>query len=465
MNIFHFALCILLGVIAYLVCFQLYPTPANLAFAQGIQLGVFIFGFLSLARVHKTFFSLYGIFLLVFFIFQNGQMILYAFGIGFDDIFVRKYGLDTLLEATTFSTSCLMAALAAGIFSKEKKHAALFFRKINNLSPSLVVQIGKIAWFALVILAMPLICFKLFITATRGYHAMMLFMGEYQFITLIEKLFMSFTILLLVYVPPHTFWHKILMFFGFAWSAMAALTGDRTAGLAGLTIIALVWSCKSQHSQRWSIRRYLLLGFVALALIYLIPFIFNFREQAGAFGNYRSGNVVISTISELGFSTMPLILMMSICPSLTPFLWGKSFLGSLVAGFIPRSADILGLTKWFAYWASYPSYLMENFYNFNFGVDFSLNAECYINFGWWGWIAMFALCSIIATCLKQVNFKRSDNLFSQYSALILLYSWFTLPRRKAFYIFNNFFWYVLVVGTVLFLIISFIKRKKREIKL
>jgi hypothetical protein len=302
---------------------------------------------------------------------------------------------------------------------------------------------------------------KLLLTSSSGYYAMMEFNSVVpSVIKLFEKLYMGTSILLLVYLGNKTNWYRFLSIITTTWSLVAALTGDRTVGLAGLITIALIKFTIGDRSQkRHSFSRYITILVFGIAVMYLVSIAFSFRMQSDI-STTGLGDTLVNAIGTFGFSFFPLVLVMQIYPSFYNFEYGKSFLGGIVHGLIPENFDFLGLTNVFKQWNSESTNLLDSYYKYGFGLDFSLNAECYVNFGGAGWIAMFFLCAVIATLLKEVNFKRLDNLFTQYSVLILLYSWFTLPRRKSYYVFNNFFWYIIVLGVLLLLVRKFLYRNK-----
>ena len=43
----------------------------------------------------------------------------------------------------------------------------------------------------------------------------------------------------------------------------------------------------------------------------------------------------------------------------------------------------------------------------------------------------------------------------------LLFGWFTLPRRRSYYIYNKIFWYVIIVAVFICILYLLYKRKKR----
>ena len=425
-----------------------------------LQFYIFIFGYVILSLCNKSFVSLYGLFLAVFYLFQNGQILLYVLDVDFDRFYVLVYGDEILLSSIIFSTKCLIVAFMAGMFSMKKLNSNTIYGKINQLDRFKVISLLKKIWIISAAVTIPYTFIRFYITSTSGYFAMMEFVGKATSVPQItEKVFVSSTILLLVYQENYKRFYKVLMMIFLLWSVVISLAGDRTIGLAGIVVLSLIKFLIGDRKNKVRLSSYFVLFLGTMAIIYLISISFSYRMNNGS-TDLGIGETVIYAVSTLGFSFFPLSSTINIVPEYIPLMNGKSFLGGIVAGFIPSSFDVLGIMKKFSEWNSYPTDLLGRVYNYSFGLDYSLNAEAYINFGTKGWIAMFFICSIIASCLKQVDFSRVDNLFSQYAGLILLYSWFTLPRRKLYYVFNNIFWYIVFIGGLL--LITYYIRIKTE---
>lgn len=442
---------LLCGIIFYFL-FSIAPAnETSVSSAAITQLFIFIYYFCILGKKAGTFFSSYAVFLIVFYLFQNGQVLLYALNIPFDTFYVDKYSSRILLDSVIFSTLCLISAFGASIFSLNKSPNDIIQKNGNQLNPKNVLAVSKKGFFFLGIVALPLMFVKFYICATTGYFMMIKFAETVpSILKMIEKLFLAFSVLSLVYSDRKSRWYKIITIIILIWSLLAVFSGDRTVGLAGIAMLLLYRSntngVKLSFIKR--VKKYTFFIFVGLGILYLINIAFSFRmqEQVETHSVY---DTVIDAISQLGFSFFPLVLMMDVCPSVHSFQYGKTFIGGLVYGLIPSNIDFFGITETFEEWSSGPTSWIDQDFNYNFGIDFSLIAECWVNFGWYGWIAMFFLCVVIAKLLRNVDFMNKDNKFSQYTSLILMYSWFTLPRRKSYFIFNNWFWYILVVAILL----------------
>lgn len=435
-----------------------------------VQFITFILFFIAMGIANKSMVTLYSVFLAIFYLFQNGQVLLYAFGIKYDYFYVTKYNTDVMLHSVVFSHMCMCAAFLAGVLSMETSHTSRIIQKNNCISNDLILNIAKIGFWISMIIAYFNVFIKLAIVISNGYFGVIAYTSKIpSLVKVCEEFFVAFAIMLIIY-EQHSkvrIYATTLLFI--IWSILTALTGDRTSGIAGVVIIGLMYFkniysskgityVKKKHNKR----KYMFLIIVAIIASYLISFAFSFRMQY-KYDKISVLDTIINTIGTLGFSFFPLVLVMQVCPLYQPYLYGKSMIGGLISGFVPNTIDILGITDVFFKWSSEPSTWIESYYNYGFGIDFSLNAECYANFGELGWIAMFFLCCIVSSALKNIDYQKKDNLFSQYTSFILLFTWFTLPRRKSYYIYNKIFWFVLMMTLIIVIVNStYAKRTKNR---
>ena len=81
------------------------------------QFVLFIVLFLLLGYANKSCITLYSVFLILFYLFQNGQLLLWAFNVKGDKcVFVEKFSWDQLHKGVLFSNLCMFSAFAAAIF-------------------------------------------------------------------------------------------------------------------------------------------------------------------------------------------------------------------------------------------------------------------------------------------------------------------------------------------------------------
>lgn len=449
--------------------------PANTAGIKAAAIGqfvVFILLYIAFGKVQGELFSIYAIWLIAFYLFQNGQILLYSLGFDYNYWYVERYSKKIVFQSVCISANSLCAAFAAGGFALKKERPTLFTHHLNCIDESVVQQTAKIGWIISGIVAYINVLIKMSIVLAAGYSGVLAYETTVPAaIGLVEYFFPVFTIMIIVYKNYGRFVNGVVGGF-LLWGILTALTGDRTSGVAVVVLVAVMYmkniyffraglfAEKQRNSQR---KRYLVFAAVAIVAMYLIAFAFSFRA-----GNQYEGfsliDIVIRTIGELGFSFFPLVLNMQVYPSIEPYLYGKSLAASAICGFIPETIDFIGVTKKLSELAAAPMKKLQEYFSYNYGLDCSLIAEGYANFGNYAWIAVFISCSVVARMLSKVDYRRKDNRFSQYVGMALLYTWFTLPRRRSYYIYNHIFWTCLIMGIFLKAINDSFARKKLKIK-
>lgn len=422
-----------------------------------LEFAVFILLFVYMGRINKCYLTLYSVFLIAFYLFQNGQLLLYALNVDYNYFYVLKHSLDSVFLSVEFSTYCLCAAFAAGIFSFKPKRYSKISRNINSFSVEEMFLYARVGLIITGTVAWLLVVIKFIIVRSSGYQAVRLFESNVpSVIGLVENLFPAFAVLCIICNEKKN--HITLLFL--IWGIITSLTGDRTTGIGIIVIIAFMYY-KSNYSKSISAKmkkNIIMLGSIILTM-FMISFALSFRSNK-VFTIESIAEGSISVIGELGFSFFPLVGMIQICPQYEPFLYGKSMISSLIVGFFPQSLDVFGVLDSVADTAELPLDMIAKRYQYGFGMDCSLNAECYANFGICGFIAMFMICAVVAYMLHNVNYSRRDNLFTQYTGVALLFSWFTLPRRRSYYIYSKIFWYILIMMAFLLMMNKLLRKRK-----
>ena len=109
-------------------------------------------------------------------------------------------------------------------------------------------------------------------------------------------------------------------------------------------------------------------------------------------------------------------------------------------GFFPTFADPSGLLRTITDSAN--EIWLTEYTKVNFGIGYSLTAEAYHNFAWFGVIAIFFIGVIVALILNCTKEKLSP--FRYYVQMSMTYALFTLPRRGVYDLFNYLFYFVFV---------------------
>ena len=408
---------------------------------------VFIFQLVALTRIAGTFLTAANLFLLSFYIFQNGQFLLLSMGVEF-----RSFMIDSLMNrvdaAAVFSSiSNVLMGLAAitmaktpQIYSVELQHS-----RISDLPQRSVYSAVKIGLIVCTIVAIPLAFLKLQVALTQGG---VMAVHEYEskipsLISIFSYMFFPFSCFFLLIETNKTrnnicFWIAIL------WSAILTICGERSGGFAGvLTLFLLRYfnGYQRRYSSKKAIR---IMALVGVIIVVLTPIIAITRVE-GDLASVSETNFLVSFVSELGGSCFPLMFVMDIVPSHEPYFYGSAYLTSVIGGLFPSSLDFLGFLKTINEHSLLVETWQFKYLDYTFGIGFSLNAEAYANFGWFGLLAIYGFGLIIFYFLKTCSISIIRDPWQIYKICILLYFWFTLPRRQTYFIWNSLFYGVILM--------------------
>lgn len=161
-------------------------------------------------------------------------------------------------------------------------------------------------------------------------------------------------------------------------------------------------------------------------------------------------------VGELGWSMSSTIWTMMLVPKTSDYRHGVSYLASLLVP-IPN----IGI------WEVHPAKLyanigdwLEKALNYDHGIGYSMVAESYINFGWFGLIVMFVFGLILVRFLARVKRVNTENdiLSATFQILIIMTIMKSLVRSS----FSNSMRSIVYVLIPIYLIISYKLNKKME---
>lgn len=394
-------------------------------------------------------FPYYGIFLISFIVFHFGLFWVFSIGGDYNFFYFEQYGPKVLIRTIVYEFECVGALFLAGTFLPSIK--PFKFRHMNSLDGIVVCSKANTIRIITGIVAYVLITIKLLYFISGYYSGVREFDSSVpSFVGLIEYFFIPFSVLTFIYSQNKQQKKRIIIVV-IIWSLLTALCGDRTTGIAGIIIMYLLDVSDVKHSKTI---RYLISIIVLSVAVFLIAFIRVFREGNG-FTSFGVVSIINDVFGELGSSFFPLVLIMRICPFPHNYLFGRSYLYSFIAAFVPESIDFTGLiTKW-TYLSIEPINWITSDYQYTFGTGYSLCAESYANFGEFGFVVLFFIGLIIIKLL-QID---PHNMFSLYCSTILMFEFFTLPRRNFYYVINHPFYCIVIVSVVILLLCN----KKREV--
>lgn len=380
--------------------------------------------------------------LAAFYLFQNGQLLLLALGIEFNDFYIstlKQYSSDVAIYS---SISNVLTGFAALIMTKpvSDEYLPRKARRIDELTPEFIEFAAKVGVILTGVVTIPLVLIKTYIGMGGGYSAVRTFeSGIPSVFNFIEYMFMPFAVLMIVYAGKER--NKPIKIAVAVWAILTALCGDRTTGIGALVVLIFLSYLQAEESSEEDkpstgkkMVRFLLIIFLGVLLLLFIQIAYAVRTKGDLNLGSFSG-LITDTISDLGFSCFPLFTMMNIVPAFEAFQLGKGYVLSMIGGLIPSFIDVTGtIGKINQQSRIFETWQTQYYSQYNFGLGFSLNAESYINFGWFGLIAIFVLMLVVFGMLNSCRYDDETDQWGRYKICILVFLWFTLPRRDSYYV-------------------------------
>ncbi len=446
-----------------LYAFLLYRIQISLSPISAIRISVFSSLFLfgleikSICRLSKSIFTPCLIYLALYYFFQNGLFLLLAIDENFSSNYLRKFS-EYIVKATLFSSLSNViagyACIVIMLLSKKKKQLS----KVDTYNPEVVANRAFCAFLLSGIVAMPLVLLKFNVARVGGYHAVRAYEESIPFfLNFIEYFFVPFAILTLLY---NNNVRQMVLFVTLVWLLLTSYCVDRTVGLSGILIVSFITLLKN-NSKGPSKKNIVFFSLIIIGLLVLVQGISIVRNQRDISAMGEEGPLM-HFVSELGFSSVSLLMMMDIVPQSENYLGGIGYLSSFISGLVPANADPTGIVSSIIEYRRISNGWIEDYYNFTFGLGFSLNAEAYINFGWLGLFPLFGIHLIVFYFLNFSNSKRVPSLFDQYTSFVLLFLWCTLPRRDSYYLWKALVYSILFVKLYLHVFVG--RRQKLCLK-
>lgn len=227
------------------------------------------------------------------------------------------------------------------------------------------------------------------------------------------------------------------------------IIGGRSQAVIALAMISIIYSL----FHRVKIKKLIIYG-VCVYLLFFVLFIVkasrkttsNTLDTYSEILSESETSPISSVLSEMGHSMYPLGATMEIVPSKEDYRYGSTYLWGL-STIIPN----LG------FWDVHPStahanlghWLMEK-KGLSYGPGYSLTAEAYINFGYFGFVFFLLFGYLLAKYCKYINTKY---LFEKpfFIIVTLVFLWFSIKTvRNSFLGIVRAFFYVSVPFYLLF---------------
>lgn len=231
-------------------------------------------------------------------------------------------------------------------------------------------------------------------------------------------------------------------------------------------LMALLWFSRTYATTKTEIKVKSLMMIVgAFLLILIVPIIGETRNTgelslATIIDSFTGENsmmeTVFDTITSMGYSAFPTIKTMQLIPNQFGLRYGKSYFYALLSVF-PNlfggthiSVKHAGLALW-----------LKTTLNMSYGPGFSMPAEAYYNFGWFGIVIMPLFGYLISKILEEENRNESSlRLFVMMSAFVVLFS---IPRRDTMTAIRNGLYYTGLLCFGVWFVHNYILKKRRGV--
>lgn len=409
--------------------------------------------------------SPYILFFLSFFLFHFGQPLLYSFGFDYEFIYNSYYANYWENSEQILFNGMKMIIVSISMFNLGGLWSFKLKTKNNeNFIPNKrICEMKSVGWFLFIFTLIPYYYNKfqqLSISIQHGYQGIyeMSNVGTIR-LSVLNILFVPSCVLLLVSYKDKKINYIFQVLLGFT-GLIGFISGGRTESM-GIFVMLFLYNIIENNS--FKVKNLVLLSLSGYGLLLLLSSFSNFRlVEDKSIVKYLSvlyastfmGNPITKIIGEMGWSMGTVFMTISVVPKYIFFGLGSSYFASL-SRFFPTSLDPTGVVHNLHEISSYPSVLLTKYFKTDFGMDTTLIAESYYNFGYLG---IFYIVFIGLVMGKILGYKLSDNIvnkrFSLYIKLIASYSLFTLPRRHFGYLVNQLSYTILLVYLmILFLVI------------
>ena len=182
-------------------------------------------------------------------------------------------------------------------------------------------------------------------------------------------------------------------------------------------------------------------------LLLILSLLATVLRDPGGVGEISLRSIAIDAFSGIGYGCFALLAALRIIPDAEPFLFGREYAESVLSGMIPPNLDPTGTlerltsdTRIYEVWG--PRYFSE----VTAEIGFSPDAEAYLNFGMFGFVALFLLCLVIAFFLNRYREYGKESRFPKYAACVLLYVCLTIPGRDSSAVLRMLIWGILLMS-------------------
>lgn len=439
---------------------MLIPKPSDLTikFLSVETVVFFILIMLNMCKAKKGVFHISIFFVLMLFLFLQGQVLLNAFNITIDGLLSNKFS-NTDLTNGILQIHIFIAIFIIAVALNRKgceramcgNHEKLIGEDRTALKVGYIISLCSIPFELYVSIT------KLNLALTSGYASL------YQEVAL-NSIPSSAKILSYFFMPgcfyiffssqSGSFHEKLAVVLLSTHMTIQLLTGYRSLGIIPMLLIIYGLSEKSKFlhakSNKKMKKRIRLLCVLTLLIVILVFPVVRATRNSGGITNLTldevfsvENNEIFSTINDMGKSMQTVIYTQQLVPAVYPFRYGVSYLVNLTEA-IPNlfwarhPAEVYGsLGRWIT------KIVDPSFYEFGGALGYSCVAEAYINFSWIG-VIVFAF--LLGTIITNVENRVENSSYAvSYASWVIVANYLLMyPRGELSTIVRGFFWYMLI---------------------
>ena len=407
----------------------------------GLMGWILLFAFLSAYKfITNVCITPATILVLSMFAFSYGQILLFGLGVDYDYFFLNQYyasfynnDMRVLLSGNLYAWICLCGFCLGILISVRYKNV-----KNNKNSASLNLSMKKMFLALFFISAIPYLAYNVYLAAYSLSHdySQSLELTQPAIIRYVGVFFVPSAIGAVISCEDNRKMKAFIVFCTVINCICSFVIGGRSFAF-GL-IIGLIVILLMNKKVSWKVILPLCVGAFILATISVSVADYRSATDSSSFisiviDNLLQKNVFIQFLGEAGFSGTSMVWTMRLVQSGYKTFDGLTYVGA-IAGLVPSTLDIFGIGRFFERYTQLEG-LLTGIFSFNFGVGFSLVAESYLNFKWFGFVIIFLEALLFG---KMLNLEENAEPWRRYVAVVMMTVLLSIPRRDIVFLSNQF---------------------------
>lgn len=438
---------------------------------------VLLWGIIAFYKIKKNNINLYTFFFILYMLFSYGQILLYALGIEHPRYdLISSYTNSEILSYCSYFILSTVFFLNGAIIAIRKDRRSLTYEKEiskeNSHTDKLFDKTARmVAWFFFLI-SSPIYLYNLLnsviISIQYGYGALYGYDDpNFQSNTSsVLNIFSSFgnwfipSVLFLLVLYKNN--KKIKYFFTLIIMAIVIgnfMTGGRGGAMTLTLAVIFLWDTEINKFSRG---QKIFLVLILILVISMLPIIATYRGLTNkslsslitAISNNESENLLVDVVAELGFSMRPWLMVNQLIPQYTSFRLGQSY----IAAFLAVIPSLLLGGYSFTEYANLSQWLMD-ITNMSYGPGFSIHAESFYNFGWFGISFMFLIGWFYYKLISNNFIKGPMVKYKNVLAAITFYLFAMNIRGSMYLTIRNEIYFVLLPVFIIYLMYNNQKKK------